>query len=65
MAPRPEKKNEANVEEPILALSCDKKNNNQKTTKKKEFRFYRSLWKNCNQIRHTLLLYGVHFVTSL
>lgn len=25
MAPRPEKKNEANVEEPILALSCDLK----------------------------------------
>lgn len=42
-----------------------KKKQNQKTTKKKEFRFYRSLWKNCNQIRHTLLLYGVHFVTSL
>lgn len=36
-----------------------------KTKTKKEFRFYRSLWKNCNQIRHTLLLYGVHFVTSL
>lgn len=34
MAPRPEKKKEANVEEPILALSCDKKNP-QKTNKKK------------------------------
>lgn len=52
------------MEEPILALSCDKKTNPKKQTKK-EFRFYRSLWKNCNQIRHTLLLYGVHFVTSL
>lgn len=36
-----------------------------KAKTKTEFRFYRSLWKNCNQIRHTLLLYGVHFVTSL
>lgn len=63
MAPRPEKKMKPMWKSQYLHSVVIKKNPKKQT--KKEFRFYRSLWKNCNQIRHTLLLYGVHFVTSL